>query len=43
VQAEGPTPVAPGLAPGWQAPGGLASRDPEVVWSAAPITGDQAR
>ena len=43
LQAEGPTPVAPGLAPGWQAPGGLASRDPEGVWSAAPITGDQAR
>ncbi|WP_347238868.1 enolase C-terminal domain-like protein [Cyanobium sp. FACHB-13342] len=42
LQAEGPTPVAPGLAPGWQAPGGLASRDPEVVWSAAPITGAQA-
>jgi O-succinylbenzoate synthase len=43
VQAEGPTPVAPGLAPGWQVPGGLASLDPEVVWSAAPITGDQSR
>jgi O-succinylbenzoate synthase len=35
LQAEGPTPVAPGLAPGWQAPGGLASADPETVWAAA--------
>jgi O-succinylbenzoate synthase len=35
LQAEGPTPVAPGLALGWQAPGGLASADPETVWAAA--------
>ena len=35
LQAEGPTPVAPGLAPGWPAPGGLASADPETVWAAA--------
>ena len=41
LQAEGPTPVAPGLAPGWQAPGGLASADPETVWAAAgPCVGD---
>ncbi|MFN9646064.1 MAG: enolase C-terminal domain-like protein, partial [Cyanobacteriota bacterium] len=35
LQAAGPTPVAPGLAPGWRAPGDLASTDPEVVWRAA--------
>jgi len=35
LQAEGPTPVAPGLAPGWQAAGGLASADPRLVWQAA--------
>ena len=35
LQAEGPTPAAPGLAPGWQAPGALASADPAVVWAAA--------
>ncbi len=45
LQAEGPTPVAPGLAPGWQAPGGLGSADPERVWlaAAAPASGVQAR
>lgn len=45
LQAEGPTPVAPGLAPGWQAPGGLASSDPETVWQAAAdrAIGGQAR
>ena len=44
LQAEGPTPVAAGLAPGWQAPGPLASADPEAVWAVAePATGDQAR
>jgi O-succinylbenzoate synthase len=35
LQAKGPTPVAPGLAPGWQAPGDWASPAPEVVWRAA--------
>jgi O-succinylbenzoate synthase len=35
LQAEGPTPAAPGLAPGWQAPGALASADPAAVWAAA--------
>lgn len=35
LQAEGPTPVAPGLAPGWQAAGDLASDDPLRVWRAA--------
>lgn len=34
VQAEGPTPAAPGLAPGWQPAGGLGSPDPERVWEA---------
>ena len=45
LQAEGPTPVAPGLAPGWQAPGSLASADPETVWQAAgaSASGVQAR
>lgn len=35
LQAEGPTPAAPGLAPGWQPAGGLASADPQAVWAAA--------
>lgn len=35
LQAEGPTPAAPGLAPGWQPEGGLASGDPLAVWEAA--------
>ncbi len=35
LQAEGPTPAAPGLAPGWRAPGELAAPDPERVWRAA--------
>ena len=35
LQAQGPTPVAPGLAPGWQPAGGLASADPTEVWQAA--------
>ncbi|MCP9926708.1 o-succinylbenzoate synthase [Cyanobium sp. CH-040] len=35
LQAEGPTPAAPGLAPGWQAGGELGSADPERVWRAA--------
>ena len=35
LQALGPTPVAPGLAPGWQPAGGLAGLDPERVWQAA--------
>ena len=35
LQAEGPTPTAPGLAPGWRAPGALASDCPETVWFAA--------
>lgn len=35
LQAEGPTPVAAGLAPGWRAPGELGSEVPEVVWRAA--------
>lgn len=35
LQALGPTPVAPGLAPGWQPAGDLSSLDPERVWQAA--------
>jgi O-succinylbenzoate synthase len=40
LQADGPTPAAPGLAPGWlpqDSP--LLSADPAVVWQAAVSTG----
>jgi len=42
LQAEGPTPVAPGLAPGWRAPGALGGEEPEAVWKAAGQWGGQA-
>ena len=35
LQALGPTPTAPGLAPGWCPQGDLFSADPLVVWQAA--------
>jgi O-succinylbenzoate synthase len=35
LQLLGPTPCAPGLAPGWQPQGALGSNDPEAVWAAA--------
>nr|WP_115094894.1 o-succinylbenzoate synthase [Synechococcus sp. UW106] len=35
LQAQGPTPAAPGLAPGWTPSGALFSTDPEFVWAAA--------
>jgi len=35
LQAQGPTPAAPGLAPGWTPAGPLFSDDPEQVWAAA--------
>ena len=35
LQLQGPTPVAPGLAPGWCPAGPLFSDDPAVVWEAA--------
>ena len=35
LQQRGPTPAAPGLAPGWSPEGPLASPDPEQVWEAA--------
>jgi O-succinylbenzoate synthase len=35
LQWAGPTPAAPGLAPGWCPPGPLFSADPEQVWQAA--------
>jgi len=35
LQARGPTPTAPGLAPGWRPGGPLFSTDPEQVWEAA--------
>ncbi|MEC8442523.1 MAG: o-succinylbenzoate synthase [Cyanobacteriota bacterium] len=34
VQWTGPTPAAPGLAPGWCPPGPLFSKEPEQVWQA---------
>lgn len=35
LQALGPTPTAPGLAPGWRPQGELFARDPKTVWEAA--------
>ena len=35
LQMQGPTPTAPGLAPGWCPEGPLFSPDPELVWAAA--------
>jgi O-succinylbenzoate synthase len=35
LQAQGPTPAAPGLAPGWQPSGPLLATDPSQVWQAA--------
>jgi O-succinylbenzoate synthase len=35
LQPAGPTPAAPGLAPGWGADGPLFSGDPQQVWEAA--------
>ena len=35
LQALGPTPAAPGLAPGWRPDGPLFAADPETVWRAA--------
>lgn len=35
LQWRGPTPAAPGLAPGWQGQGDLAAADPARVWQAA--------
>ena len=37
LQMNGPTPAAPGLAPGWCPPGPLFSVDPQQVWAAAAI------
>jgi O-succinylbenzoate synthase len=37
LQMNGPTPAAPGLAPGWCPPGPLFSADPQRVWAAAAI------
>jgi len=34
LQAQGPTPTAPGLAPGWRPKGELFAADPERVWGA---------
>ena len=34
LQAQGPTPTAPGLAPGWRPQGELFAADPEQVWGA---------
>jgi len=38
LQLRGPTPCAPGLAPGWRPQGGLFQQDPQAVWEAAPWT-----
>jgi O-succinylbenzoate synthase len=35
LQSLGPTPTAPGLAPGWCPEGGLFAADPDAVWEAA--------
>jgi O-succinylbenzoate synthase len=35
LQQLGPTPAAPGLAPGWGGRGALHCRDPQRVWEAA--------
>ncbi len=35
LQSRGPTPVAPGLAPGWRPKGDLFAADPQRVWRAA--------
>lgn len=35
LQQRGPTPTAPGLAPGWRPGGGLFAADPALVWEAA--------
>ena len=35
LQLRGPTPTAPGLAPGWRPEGGLFAADPLQVWEAA--------
>ena len=35
LQAQGPTPTAPGLAPGWRPQGALFSVDPLQAWEAA--------
>lgn len=35
LQAMGPTPTAPGLAPGWRPEGDLFAADPQQVWRAA--------
>ncbi|WP_353292761.1 o-succinylbenzoate synthase [Synechococcus sp. M16CYN] len=35
LQCDGPTPTAPGLAPGWCPTGPLFSDDPEMVWAGA--------
>ena len=37
LQMKGPTPAAPGLAPGWCPVGPLFSADPQQVWAAAEI------
>ena len=37
LQQRGPTPVAPGLAPGWCPEGRLFSSDPSQVWAAAEL------
>ncbi len=35
LQQKGPTPTAPGLAPGWRPKGALFSNEPKLVWASA--------
>ena len=42
LQQLGPTPTAPGLAPGWRPRGGLFAADPLEVWRSALEAGDAA-
>ena len=37
LQQDGPTPTAPGLAPGWRPAGALFADDPALVWAAAAV------
>ncbi|MFZ0408351.1 MAG: o-succinylbenzoate synthase [Cyanobium sp.] len=43
LQQDGPTPTAPGLAPGWRPAGALFGNDPTLVWAAAAQTDDDSR
>lgn len=40
LQAQGPTPAAPGLAPGWQPAGPLFAPDPLVAWASLAVAAE---